>query len=169
MLRYPTKSSVCSKSSWEKYDVDEKEAAAQLEKSRQRAERYKNPNVTPSKRGSWFIVMIIGAFVLAAIVFVLDGKIKLSEVNAEHVAASARIERAQRENDRLKTVLEGMVTPAKVEEYAAQNGLIKERVSQVTHIVVNVESIIEVAENRERDILGVVNGWFSNMLEFLGF
>jgi cell division protein FtsL len=170
MLRYQDKTATAVLDlDLRRFDVDEKQKDEQVRRYRERSVKFRDPNAIASKRGNWFFWTILAACVLAAVVFYVSGKIELSEINSLSLAAEAEFEEAKRENVRLKTSLESMATPAKVEEYAANAGLIKEQVSQVTRISLNADSAIEVAQTRDDDLLRRIDGWFSNILEFLGF
>jgi len=151
------------------FDVDETERAGYVKKSHERTERLRNPNAAPSKRGSWFLLIVIATCVLAALVIYISGQIQVVEVHAETSAVAARLDESMRENARLQAKLEGMATPARVEEFAAENGLVRGHVAQITHIVVNVESVIEVAEADNSGFTGTIGSWFDSALEFLGF
>lgn len=150
------------------FDVDEKENEKRAKRNRDIADRVKNPNTSLSKKGSWFFSIVLAACVLSVLFIYFHGKIELDEIRFETNAASARLEKAAQENNRLRTNLEAMATPAKIEAYAAENGLIKEQLSQATHITLNIESITEVAETDENDIFWAIKSEFDDVLEFLG-
>jgi cell division protein FtsL len=174
MLRYQDKTAALEKhddleKSMEMFDVDELKIAEKLRKIEERGKAFANPNVVSSRRGNWFFWTLLAACILTAVVFYVNGKIQLNDTNRNFSATQYQLDEAKRENSRLKTQLESMATPSIVEEYAAQAGLIREQVSQVTHISLNVESVIEVAPPSDNDLLGTINNWFRNMLEFLGF
>jgi cell division protein FtsL len=150
------------------FDVDENLRKRQIKRNREKAEAIKDPNTSESKKGSWFLIIILALCVLFAFVFQISGKIELDKINSEINDVSQRITEADIKNEYLKTSLEAMATPAKVEEYAAQNGLIREQSSQITYISVSVESPIEVNDSKTRDFFGSVNERFRDILEFLG-
>jgi len=151
------------------FDVDEKESARRAQANRERAKRFEDPNSGASKRGNWFFWILFAMCVLAAFYIYLSPKIDLNRIDNQTIAAANRLDEAMRENARLQASLEAMATPAKVEEYAAANGLFREQVSQITHITVNVEKIIEVAQPKNKTALGLINDWIGGALEFLGF
>ena len=147
------------------FDVDEAQRKRQIRKNREMVEKSKDPNASLSKKGSWFLLIIIAAITLGIFFMALHGKIELDRINSETNLLAARLDESQRENARLMTVLEGLATPAKVEEHARENGLMREQVSQTVHIYVNVEKTIEIADKPQNDILGRFNDWFSAQLE----
>jgi cell division protein FtsL len=152
-----------------KFDVDEKQNQARIERAKARAQAFRNPNDTPSRTGNWFFWTLLAGCVLAAMVFFISGKIELSEINTQNANAQLQLDEARRENVRLRNTLESMATPQKIEEYAAEIGLVREHHSQVTQIFANIEKVIEVAEAPERDLLAEINNWFRERLEFFGF
>jgi len=169
MLRYQDKTAVLDNNTLELFDVDEIRRAARLKKNEERAQRLADPNDVSSRRGNWFFWTMLAACILTAIFFYVNGKIQLNDTNSANAAVQVELDEAKRENARLQTMLEGMATPSIIEEYAANAGLIREQVSQVTHITVNVESVIEVAPTTDDDLLSRINTWFADKLEFLGF
>jgi cell division protein FtsL len=168
MLRYTDKTDILDLD-LRLFDVEEKDKEKQDEKLQKRAEKFKDPNSSLSKKGNWIVWVFLAACALAVFFIYSSGKIELDRVNAQSSVVALRLDEAMRENVRLQAELEALATPAKIEEYAARNGLIREQVSQVTHITVNVERSIEVAEARNNDILSIIGRWFNDILEFLGF
>ena len=150
------------------FDVDEIQRATQNRRNRERAKKLENPNTSLSKKGNWFVLIMLAAFVLFVLFIYIHSKIELHQINSETTAVSARLVEAEKENIRLRTSLESMATPAKVEEYAAANGLMREKFSQVTHITVNIEKVAEVAETDGNGLLGAINSRIDDVLEFLG-
>jgi len=151
-----------------RFDRDDEELKKQTKRNLDMKKRFENPNTASSRKGNWFFVVMLAALVFAVLVIHISGKIELEKVSSNTVAISERIDEANRENEYLRTTLQAMATPAKVEEYAAENGLMRERFSQVTHISVNVDDIVEVVDTDDNDIFIAVNQWFGNILEFLG-
>jgi cell division protein FtsL len=151
------------------FDVDENEREVQVQRNRERSQVFKNPNASLSRRGNWFFYIIVMICALAIFVFLIHAKIELAEVNSQSAAINSQLEEAKRENSRLSTVLQGMATPAKVEEYAHSIGMVKEQTSQVTYISVNVEKTIEVAPVEEKTVFNKIDDFFSSFLEHLGF
>ncbi|MCL2071459.1 MAG: hypothetical protein FWH07_04395 [Oscillospiraceae bacterium] len=168
MLRYPEKTDVYSLD-LSLFDIDENDKKRQEKKRQARINRFKDPNSSLSKKGNWFVWILLAACVLCAFFIYSSGKIKLDGINSESSAVARRVDEASKENLRLQAALEAIATPADVERYAVENGLIKELNSQVTQIYVSVEKPIEVAEPRNNDILSKINKWFSEKIEHLGF
>jgi cell division protein FtsL len=168
MLRYTGNTEVLDTRVLDSFDVDEAQRARSARRRRERIIENKDPNNTASKRGSWPMLIILAAGALAAFFLFLHGDIELNQVNREIAAAEIRLAEAGRENTRLRTSLDSMATPSRVEEFAAENGLVREQVLQVTHVSVNIESVIEVAEEPKKDFLTRLGDRLDEILEFLG-
>jgi cell division protein FtsL len=153
------------------FDVgDDSERAKRAKRHRARAEENKDPNDTASKRGNWFILIFFAICAVAVFFVYIYGDIELNAINSEIAAVEGRISEATRENRRLTDELDSMATPARVEAFAAENGLVREQVLQITHISVNVESVIEVAPGEEEgDVLSSITAKIDEILAFLGF
>ncbi|MCL2036259.1 MAG: hypothetical protein FWG83_02580 [Oscillospiraceae bacterium] len=128
-----------------------------------------NPNNAVARRGSPFAWVILGAFALGAIVFFVNSKIEMSDINRQTAVVEAGLEEARKENERLGAQLVGMAGPEKIEEYAAGAGLVRAHDSQTIYITVNSDKLVEVAEESEGDWLTYVDRFFDKALEFLGF
>ncbi|MCL1903867.1 MAG: hypothetical protein FWF94_05580 [Oscillospiraceae bacterium] len=167
MLRYSEKTNR-AELNLKLFDVDEKQEAEQKRNQQIRKKKYKDPNSSISKKGNWIALIFIASCVLCIFTIYNTGKIDLERVNAENSAVTRKLEEAVKENLRLQAVLDSLATPAKIDEYAAKNGLVKVQTSNQTIVYVNVEKATEVAHTRNKDALSVVTKWFNEGLEFLG-
>ncbi|MCL2634503.1 MAG: cell division protein FtsL [Oscillospiraceae bacterium] len=123
-----------------------------------------------ARHGSWFMLLIMLACIVATAAVVIFGKVQLNEINAANSVATVQLEEANKENARLQAKLDSMVTPAKIEEYAQNElGLSRVQRSQEYHLSANTERIIEVAQVEETDMFSTINSWFNGILEYLGF
>jgi len=149
------------------FDVDDSRSELKEKRKQERKNRFRDPNTSPSKKGNWFLMTLLIACIAAGAAIFISGKVELSEINAQNSDVMFRLEKAAQENDRLKSQLSSMVTPAKIEEYALDSGLRKEQFSQTTHISVNTEKIVEVAQSQEEDFFGKINNIFDDIRNFL--
>ncbi|MCL1789363.1 MAG: hypothetical protein FWG33_03315 [Oscillospiraceae bacterium] len=163
MLRYTDKTDILDLD-LKLFDIDEN----QKRKQQNRNEKHRDPNSSLSKKGNWIAWSLLAACVLCAFTIYNSGKIELDRVNAESSLVARRLDEAAKENLRLQAMLESMATPAHIDEYAAENGLIKVQSSNLTTVYVNVEKSTEVAESRNKDALSMIRGWFNDRLEFFG-
>ena len=127
-------------------------------------------NTAAARSGNWFFLLLVIFCVVAFAAILLSSKVRLNEIAAESNIAAVQLEEANKERARLQTRLDGMVTPALVEEYAQNElGLRKTQTTQVNHVSVNVERVIEVTEIPDEDVFTRINNWFDGVLEYLGF
>ena len=168
MLQYRGKTAIQEKD-LQMFDVNEEQIAGNIQKSIIRSEKFEDPNKSASKSGNWVLLMVVAACFLSAIVFFIGRKIELSQINAESSAIEMKLDDARQENSRLKAKLEGLATPAIIEEYAREAGLVKAHNSQITYITVDVENAVEVAPEPPQDFFSKVGRLFDSVLEFLGF
>jgi cell division protein FtsL len=151
------------------FSTSERDRAEKAKKHRERTIANKDPNDISSRRGSWMAITFMALFVLGALCVYIYGDIELNRYNSESMAVSQRIEEARRENSRLRAELSSMATPSRIEEFAAANGLVREHISQITHIHINIESVVEVAQREELSFFGRISNGFHDILAFLGF
>lgn len=168
MLRYGEKQNV-ARLDLNLFDVEEIDRKKEEKKHQTRAKKFRDPNTSASKKGNWLLWIMFATGVLAFLFIAISGKIELDMVNAERSAVALQIDKATRENDRLQSILEAMASPANIEEYAAEKGLVKEQHSQVTYVSVNVEKSIEVAETRNKNIFSAFGKWVKDKLEYFGY
>ncbi|MDR0221915.1 MAG: hypothetical protein LBI38_00035 [Oscillospiraceae bacterium] len=143
-----------------------------------RSKREARVNITPvntlgsaaARYGNWFVLLLGLGVAVAMAAMLISSKVTLNEIAAENSAATVQYEAAAKENARLQAKLDGMITPAKVEEYAQNElGLRKAQTSQVSRIAVNIEKITEIAATDDGDVFVRINNWFDEFLEYLGF
>lgn len=148
------------------FDTDERAEV----RAKQRAEiNIKLHKVSVAKSGNWFktIVGVACATVLA--ISVLNCKATISELSAQISDKTSELELAQRENVRLQTSLDNLVTLSKVEESAnGELGLQKTAKTQVRYIPISGETMVEVSEEND-NVFVSINSWFNDVLEYLGF
>ena len=152
------------------FDVDESEIEKREEAVQRQARRLqpkKKVNSTPCKQGNWLVFVILATLALAPIFMFFYGSIELTSLNSETVAVMSRLDEAQRENGRLNTELNSMITPSRVSEFAAEHGLVREQLAQVKHIRIELERVVEVAEPRELGFFDTIENTFNEILEFL--
>jgi cell division protein FtsL len=169
MLEYRGNTEPIDLGALDAYEDDEAARARSAKRHRERIAENKDPNDNVSKRGNWFGLTLCGVGVVAAFFFFLHGDIVLHEINQDITAVEARISEVSRDNSRLTTELESIATPSRVEEFAEENGLVKEQVLHVTHVEVNIESVIEVAEEEELTFLERLGALLDSWVEFLAF
>lgn len=167
MLRYTGKTEVLNLD-LALFDVDEMERREHEKNQRDRLKKHKNPNATASRRGNWFLLTLLAACILAFLFIGISGKIELERVFDESNAVAFEMDRAAKENLRLRAELEAKATPAKIEEYAQENGLVKEQfAAQVVIVSANVEKSTEVVEPNN-NLLNKFKKWARGELEFFG-
>lgn len=122
-----------------------------------------------AKSGAWFKTAIfISVAVVVALMFV-TAKATLSELSAEINDATSLLEEAKRENIRLQTELDNMVTLSKVDEMATSSlGLQKTTKMQVKYITVHDRTMVQCAEADTNPFARLKN-WLDDTAEYLGF
>lgn len=150
------------------FDTDERTE----ERARKRAEekvQLKLHRTSVSKSGNWFktsVAIACGAFLAFSFI---SCKATLSELSSEISSAESAYSEAVSENSRLQTKLDNMMTLSKVEETAVgELGLQKTSKTQVKYINGSSDSLSEVAQEDSNVFLSI-NGWFNDVLEYLGF
>jgi cell division protein FtsL len=151
------------------FDVDENAHERSAKQHAKRVQKNRNPNNTPSKRGNWFVGIMAAAVTAAVFSFYIHSGIELNTVNRETSAAMTRISELKRENARLSAELESMATLSRIEAFVEEHGLVREQILITTHINVNIEDTIIIAQDPEPDFFDRINARFNEVLEFLGF
>ena len=152
------------------YDLSAFEIDERSEKrAKNREQQIKVKTTSVAKSGN-ALKILFGVACVAVIAFaILVSKVQLSEYATQISAESTALELAERENVRLRSNLDNMVTPSKVEEYAEDVlGLQKTQKSQIKYIRMNTESMTEVAEEGT-NVFVSIKDWFDGILEYLGF
>lgn len=148
------------------FDVDELSEKRAKEREKRNIQ-VKKTSVAKSGNALKTLFVIACAAVIAF--SVLFSKVQLSEYATQISSESSALELAERENVRLRSNLDNMVTPSKVEEYAEGTlGLQKTQKSQIKYISMNTESMTEVADEGSNVFLSIKE-WFDSVLEYLGF
>lgn len=113
-------------------------------------------------------ILFTSVAVILALLFVM-AKASLSELSSQISTSSSLREEARRENIRLQTELDNMVTLSKVDEIATSSlGLQKTVKSQVKYITVHDKTMVQSA-GRETNVFAQLKNWADNVSDYLGF
>ncbi len=147
---------------------DEEELLARKKTEKKPQVKIKTTSI--AKSGNMFKVLLGCAAAVLIAYILLTSKATLSEISTAINVDTKQLELAQRENIRLQTELDNMVSLSKVEEFAQQElGLAKITSAQEKHISLSNDDMTEVAENVDLAWYEVVNNLFNGIKEYLGF
>ena len=151
---------------YSRFETDEN---AVIKSEQKKENKIKLHKVSVAKTGNWFKTVVAVACAAVLAFTVINSKAILSELSAQISETETELEVAKRENIRLQSNLDNLVTLSKVEESAVgQLGLQKTKQSQVHYIAKSDESLSEVAP-KDDNIFVNINQWFNEVLEYLGF
>lgn len=122
-----------------------------------------------AKSGAWFKTAVFIAVAAVVALMFVTAKATLSELSAEINSTGILLEEAQRENVRLQTELDNMVTLSKVDELATSSlGLQKTTKLQVKYITVHDRTMVQCAE-ADNNPFAQLKNWLDDTAEYLGF
>lgn len=151
---------------YSRFDIDENAVRKAAER---RENHIKMHKVSAAKSGNWFKTILLIACAAMLAFAVINSKAILSELSTQISEVSNELELAERENIRLQTNLDNLVTLSKVEQCAVDElGLQKTKQSQVHYIASSDESLSEVAPEQD-NVFVSISHWFDEVLEYLGF
>jgi cell division protein FtsL len=132
--------------------------------------RIRDAAVRYSASRSGSVIKIILAAICAVMLpfYYLTSKVDSSELSGMISTVQAELAQAESENLRLQAELDSIVTTSRVDDFAQNElGMQKITTAQGTHISLNTGGTTEIA-NPDNAVTSI-SGWFSDVLEYLGF
>lgn len=155
-----------------RFDVAEQEKHNEHRKEQQEQakQEIRMNSRSVSRSGSRVKVLLVGAFAFAALCIVNVQKTTADDWARMVADQQAQLTAAQEENSLLQTKLDSKVNNiGYIEEYATQQlGMAKVTNTQVQYLKVNTESLIEVTPDNSGTLIGTVNKWWGDMMEYIG-
>ena len=145
---------------------------AQRKEQPQKAEKpeLKMVESSAAKAGKPVALVLIAGLFLAVFIMFLYSKATLSELNLKINSETQALENAQSINTALTAQLSGSVSIENVEQYAQEElGMQKINSAQERYVEMNTGTMTETASDTEENIFVVIQNWFGDVLEYLGF
>ncbi|MCL2754183.1 MAG: hypothetical protein FWD35_00500 [Oscillospiraceae bacterium] len=153
----------------ELFETSQKESLAKSKKHQARTVANRDLNDTSARRGDWRVMTLIGAVVMFAFCAFIYGDIELNQLNARSNEVLDAIEEARRINTQLLGELSSRASPARVEEFAAENGLVRVLNRDVIPFEIDIGNTVQLAYRPPLRFFERFSNGFYNALEFLGF
>lgn len=121
------------------------------------------------RRQSAFKFFLKATLILAVLCAVLYGKVESNRLFNEISSLEAQLKALEAENITLAAEYESATSVKNVEDYA-QNvlGLQKLDKSQIEYVELESDTVIEVVDVQSRNVFVIIQGWFSDLCEYLG-
>lgn len=127
----------------------------------------KNPSrLEPASIMKSLCIAAAALFLLSAIIY---GKLEISKLYAQSSKLDQQINVIVNENAKYQTDIESKTSVKAVEEYAEKTlGLQKLDRTQIEYIELQKDNIIEVVDQKDKNIFVSIKDWFKGVLEYIG-
>lgn len=152
------------------YDLSRFDTSIRERKPKPKANIRIAPAVSLSKSGSKLAIVLAITAIFMACFAINYYNTKVDDVSRKVAQQESLLAAAKDDNALLQSKLDAKANIGFIEQYATEElGMTKVTASQKKYISVNTEDLIEVSEDDSEGFLGAVKGWFSSVLEYIGF
>lgn len=146
------------------YSIYENQPQREPEK---RIQVKKNPShLQPVPIIKSLFVAAAALFLLCAIIY---GKLEISKLYAQSAKIDKQINVVMNENAKYQTDIESKTSVKAVEDYAENKlGLQKLDRTQIEYIELQKDNVIQVVDQKDKNVFVAIKNWFKGALEYIG-